>query len=34
VIATPGRGLLVLDQPHLRGLAPGSGALPIQVALP
>jgi S-DNA-T family DNA segregation ATPase FtsK/SpoIIIE len=31
---TPGRGVLVLDQPHLRGLAPGSAVLPIQVALP
>ena len=30
----PGRGLLILDQPHLHRLAPGSGALPIQVALP
>ena len=30
----PGRGLLILDQPHLQRLAPGSGALPIQVALP
>jgi len=30
----PGRGLLVLDQPQLRPLAPGSDVLPVQIALP
>jgi S-DNA-T family DNA segregation ATPase FtsK/SpoIIIE len=33
-VPIPGRGVLVLDQPALRSLAPGSDVLPVQVALP
>ena len=33
-VRLPGRGVLALEQPHLRSFSDASGAVPIQVALP
>lgn len=33
-VQLPGRGVLTVDQPHLRAMVDSAGAIPIQVALP